>query len=48
MTCRPWLVRRLTLSNDAGYDLVVAVATGRLDTVTEIAATPHSATWTHK
>ncbi len=30
--------RRLTLSNDAAYDLVIAVATGRLDDVPGIAA----------
>jgi death on curing protein len=30
--------RRLTLSNDAAYDLVVAVAAGQLDSVDEIAA----------
>ncbi|MGP8000777.1 MAG: type II toxin-antitoxin system death-on-curing family toxin [Streptosporangiaceae bacterium] len=29
--------RRLTLSNDAAYDLVMAVATGQLDTVPGIA-----------
>ncbi len=29
---------RLTLSNDAAYDLVIAVATGDLDEVSEIAA----------
>jgi death-on-curing protein len=29
---------RLTLSNDAAYDLVIAVATGTLDDVTSIAA----------
>jgi len=31
--------RRLTLSNDAAYDLVIAVAIGRLDDVPGIAAT---------
>jgi death-on-curing protein len=30
--------RRLTLSNDAAYELVMDVAAGRLDTVDEIAA----------
>ena len=30
--------RRLTLTNDAAYDLVVSVASGKLDTVEEIAA----------
>lgn len=30
--------RRLTLSNDEAYDLVIAVATGELDDVGEIAA----------
>ena len=30
--------RRLTLTNDQAYDLIMAVAEGRLDTVTEIAA----------
>jgi death on curing protein len=29
--------RRLTLTNDAAYELVMAVAAGRLDTVAEIA-----------
>jgi len=30
--------RRLTLTNDAAYDLVIAVAMGELDTVPEIAS----------
>ena len=30
--------RRLTLTNDAAYDLVIKVATGQLDTVDDIAA----------
>ena len=30
--------RRLTLTNDAAYDLVISVASGNLDTVEEIAA----------
>jgi death-on-curing protein len=30
--------RRLTLTNDAAYDLVIKVATGRLDSVDDIAA----------
>ena len=30
--------RRLTLTNDAAYDLVISVASGKLDTVEEIAA----------
>src|SRR5260370_42191536 len=30
--------RRLTLTNDAAYDLVIEVATGQLDSVDEIAA----------
>jgi death on curing protein len=30
--------RRLTLSNDAAYELVMAVAAGQLDTVADIAA----------
>jgi len=30
--------RRLTLTNDAAYDLVISVASGKLDTVDEIAA----------
>jgi len=30
--------RRLTLTNDGAYDLVIAVATGQLDSVEEIAA----------
>jgi death-on-curing protein len=30
--------RRLTLTNDAAYDFVVAVASGQLDEIAEIAA----------
>jgi death-on-curing protein len=30
--------RRLTLTNNAAYDLVISVAAGNLDTVDEIAA----------
>ena len=36
--------RRLTLTNDAAYDLVIAVASGQLDTVDEIAAALRPAT----
>ena len=36
--------RRLTLTNDAAYDLVMSVASGRLDTVDDIAAILQSAT----
>ena len=36
--------RRLTLTNDAAYDLVISVASGRLDTVGDIAAILQSAT----
>jgi death on curing protein len=36
--------RRLTLSNDAAYELVMAVAAGQLDTVGEIAAMLRTAT----
>jgi death on curing protein len=36
--------RRLTLSNDAAYELVMAVAAGQLDTVAEIAAVLRTAT----
>jgi death-on-curing protein len=36
--------RRLTLTNDAAYDLVMSVASGQLDTVDDIAAILHSAT----
>jgi death on curing protein len=36
--------RRLTLSNDAAYDLVMAVAAGQLDTVADIAAVLRKAT----
>jgi death on curing protein len=36
--------RRLTLTNDAAYDLVMAVAAGQLDTVDDIAAVLRTAT----
>ncbi len=36
--------RRLTLTNDGAYDLVIRVATGRLDSVEEIARLLRSAT----
>jgi death-on-curing protein len=36
--------RRLTLTNDAAYDLVIKVATGELDTVDDIAAVLSTAT----
>ena len=36
--------RRLTLTNDAAYDLVIEVATGQLDSVDEIAAVLSTAT----
>ena len=36
--------RRLTLSNDAAYELVMAVAAGQLDTVAEIAPVLQTAT----
>jgi hypothetical protein len=36
--------RRLTLTNDAAYDLVMAVAAGELDSVDEIAAVLRQAT----
>jgi death-on-curing protein len=36
--------RRLTLTNDAAYDLVISVASGQLDTVEEIAAALRPAT----
>jgi death-on-curing protein len=36
--------RRLTLTNDEAYDLVMAVASGQLDTVDEIAAVLAQAT----
>jgi len=36
--------RRLTLTNDAAYDLVISVASGRLETVEEIAAVLRPAT----
>jgi death-on-curing protein len=36
--------RRLTLTNDAAYDLVISVASGKLDTVEEIAAVLRPAT----
>jgi death-on-curing protein len=35
---------RLTLTNDAAYDLVISVASGKLDTVEEIAAVLRPAT----
>ena len=36
--------RRLTLTNDDAYDLVISVASGELDSVDEIAAVPRQAT----
>ena len=36
--------RRLTLTNDAAYELVMSVAAGQLDTVDDIAAILHQAT----
>jgi death on curing protein len=36
--------RRLTLTNDAAYELVMSVATGQLDTVDDIAAVLQYAT----
>ena len=36
--------RRLTFSNDAAYELVMAVAAGQLDTVSDIAAMLRTAT----
>ena len=36
--------RRLTLTNDAAYELVMAVAAGQLDSVDDIAATLRAAT----
>ena len=36
--------RRLTLTNDAAYELVMAVAAGHLDSVDDIAATLRAAT----
>lgn len=36
--------RRLTLTNDEAYDLVISVAAGRRDTVDDIAAVLQSAT----
>jgi len=36
--------RRLTLTNDAAYDLVMNVASGQLDSADEIAAVLHRAT----
>ena len=36
--------RRLTFSNDAAYDLVMAVAAGQLDTVADISAVLRTAT----
>jgi death-on-curing protein len=38
--------RRLTLTNDAAYELVMAVAAGELDSVDEIAAALRPATRT--
>jgi hypothetical protein len=40
--------RRLTLTNDAAYDLVIAVATGQLDSVPEITALLAVATEPHR
>ena len=40
--------RRLTLTNDAAYDLVIAVATGTLDAVEEIASALAIATETRR
>jgi death on curing protein len=36
--------RRLTLTNDAAYDLIIDVATGQLDTADDIAAVLQAAT----
>ncbi len=36
--------RRLTMTNDAAYDLVIAVASGQLDSVDGIAKVPSAAT----
>lgn len=36
--------RRLTLSNDEAYDLIIAVATGALDSIEQIAAQLRTAT----
>jgi death on curing protein len=36
--------RRLTLTNDGAYDLIIDVATGRLDSVEQIAAQQRGAT----
>jgi death on curing protein len=36
--------RRLTLTNDAAYELIISIASGRLDTVDEIAAILRAAT----
>ena len=36
--------RRLTLTNDAAYELIMQVATGELDSVDEIAAIPEKST----
>jgi death-on-curing protein len=36
--------RRLTLTNDAAYDLIISIASGRLDTVDDIAAILSTAT----
>ena len=40
--------RRLTLTNDAAYDLVISVATGHLDTVDAIVAILQTATQPRK
>ena len=40
--------RRLTLTNDAAYDLIISVASGQLDTVDAIAAVPQTATGPRK
>lgn len=37
--------RRLTVTNDQAYDLVMSVASGELDTVDGIAAVLRPATW---
>jgi death-on-curing protein len=36
--------RRLTLTNDEAYDLIVSVASGELDSVEQIAGRPRPAT----
>ena len=40
--------RRLTLTNDAAYDLIISVASGQLDTVDAIAAVLQTATGPRK